>query len=118
MDLKVSDEFQMVKTIHCCRAFGIEEVLKRDFGKFILKDEKNYEHTVLFIELINNTIQKKMQITVAIFDHNDRFYGGFDDGCDDVYDIYNQYEQRTSNYPIDIPDDEVNPLLLLKITNL
>ncbi|KAI1696002.1 hypothetical protein DdX_19271 [Ditylenchus destructor] len=71
MDLKECDENEMVESIQCYGTGRVVEVLKRDYAKFSVKEEKgedqghNSTAKVLF-ELINNRIGKKLQIIASI----------------------------------------------------
>ncbi|KAI1704038.1 hypothetical protein DdX_14539 [Ditylenchus destructor] len=63
MVLKDCDETQMVESIRCYGSGQVVEVLNRDYAKFIDKEEKGKDQC---IELFNNRIGKKLQITVRI----------------------------------------------------
>ncbi|KAI1698188.1 hypothetical protein DdX_18055 [Ditylenchus destructor] len=75
MDLRDIDENQMVRSIRGYRAKLTVEMLKLNYAKFIVKEEKSIARTVLLFELINNYIGKKLQITTrtihTMYDESD-----------------------------------------------
>ncbi|KAI1697454.1 hypothetical protein DdX_18487 [Ditylenchus destructor] len=62
MDLKDSDEYQLVEYIRCYSSDRAVEALKRKYAKFIIKEGKGETRTTLLFEFINNDIGKKLQI--------------------------------------------------------
>ncbi|KAI1702485.1 hypothetical protein Ddc_17050 [Ditylenchus destructor] len=81
MDVKKCDEQQMVETIECNDADRAIDVLKRDYAKFIVKEEKfedegdedSYQSSTVEVrfKLINCDIGKKLLITTNIHVYND-----------------------------------------------
>ncbi|KAI1695626.1 hypothetical protein Ddc_21128 [Ditylenchus destructor] len=109
VNLKASDEYQMVESIQCYGGCGAIEVLKRYYDKFVTKEEKDHGYNVLLFELTNNSVEKKLQITTR-FDEDK-----------ELDDIMKQYESDPVFPPENFPDDDGDPeepLLSLKITNL
>ncbi|KAI1699835.1 hypothetical protein Ddc_18391 [Ditylenchus destructor] len=58
MDLKSCDENQMVESIRCYPTYGVVEVLKPNYAKFIVKEEKCEGRTVLLFELHQQRYRK------------------------------------------------------------
>ncbi|KAI1695579.1 hypothetical protein DdX_19517 [Ditylenchus destructor] len=63
MDLKDSDEYQLVESIRCYSSDQAIESLMRNYAKFIVKEGKGEARTTLVFELINNDIGKKLQVS-------------------------------------------------------
>ncbi|KAI1699640.1 hypothetical protein Ddc_18476 [Ditylenchus destructor] len=62
MELKNCNEYQIVRSIEHFAANGIEEVLKRDYAQFIVKEERNQVFSAF--ELVNNDIGKKLKFYI------------------------------------------------------
>ncbi|KAI1696550.1 hypothetical protein Ddc_20299 [Ditylenchus destructor] len=67
MDLKNSDEYQMVEFVESNAADDLLGLLKRNYAKFLVKEERNEDdsRTVHVFECVNNDIGKKLQLSIT-----------------------------------------------------
>ncbi|KAI1714103.1 hypothetical protein Ddc_11545 [Ditylenchus destructor] len=92
IDLKKSDECQMIPSIESDATFRITEMMKRNYAKFLVKEKRcevedfrdhwdygigECTYTAFDFEFINNDIGKKLELTADILDDTDRHRIGF-----------------------------------------
>ncbi|KAI1690428.1 hypothetical protein Ddc_24949 [Ditylenchus destructor] len=70
MDLKNSDESQLVEAIDGYFKGQAVELFKRDYADFLVKEERNEDDdsTEQVFEFVNNDIGKKLQLTVKTYE--------------------------------------------------
>ncbi|KAI1702044.1 hypothetical protein DdX_15727 [Ditylenchus destructor] len=74
MELKRSDEYQVVEFIHGNIGYGgITEELKRDYPKYFVKEvrNKNDRCTANVFEFVNTDVGKKLQLSIKFIDDDD-----------------------------------------------
>ncbi|KAI1696807.1 hypothetical protein DdX_18857 [Ditylenchus destructor] len=64
VDHKECDENEMVESIRCYGSGRVMEVLKRDYAKFIVKEERDevYGYTEHVFELVNNDLERNCRL--------------------------------------------------------
>ncbi|KAI1691610.1 hypothetical protein Ddc_24132 [Ditylenchus destructor] len=70
MNLKNSDESQLVEAIQGYLEGEAVELLNRDYAEFIVKEERGQRSNTHIFEFVNNDIGKKLQLTVEKYDEN------------------------------------------------
>ncbi|KAI1702049.1 hypothetical protein DdX_15733 [Ditylenchus destructor] len=79
MDLKSTDEYQVVESVRDDVMRRSENVLKRDYAEFIVKEEMDQDDgsTERVFEFVNSDVRKKLQITENIVGIGDKTYNSF-----------------------------------------
>ncbi|KAI1699638.1 hypothetical protein Ddc_18474 [Ditylenchus destructor] len=71
LDLKRCDEYQFVESIECNVGKMFVEELRRQCGKFVVKEEINGGNSEHVFEFVNIDIGKKMQLTTQFSEYGD-----------------------------------------------